>query len=117
MPPRKGWWRQDRHTPGGPVRRQVQAMVAGMDLAGIDAVRAEIALDVADLVDGARIRQEPARFLQAVAKLEAVLARLPGEVEGVRHVDAADAGEGDGSDPLAEILGAGPEMGDTEDAV
>ena len=116
MAPRKGWFRTDRHTTGGPVLRQVRDLLDGRDLSGIAAVRAEIALDLADLVDGARIRQDPARFMQAVAKLESVLSRLPGEVEGVRHVDAADAGEGDGSDPLAEILGAGPEMGDAEDA-
>ena len=85
-----------------------------MDLAGIDAVRAEIALDVADLVDGARIRQDPGRFLSAVGKLESLLGRLP--VEGVSSGEPVESVE-DVPDPLAVVLGAGPEVGDGPDGV
>lgn len=117
--PRADWWRQNRGSRPGPVLRATRDAVGDPTrFAGSRRVTAELALDVADLVDGARAKQDPARYLSAADRLERLLAKLAVDDRSGGVPDGGPgAGEiGDESDPLAGIVGSGPSLGDATDA-
>lgn len=86
----------ERLTPGR-TRRAVDRMFA--DLGENAPLSAELARDLADLVDSARERQDPKLWLAAAGRLEQVLGRIP------RGADSGPAGP----DPISDALGSGPE--------
>ena len=102
------WW--PKRKPG----RVGQALRDSLRAAGRDAARSgdvwtALAISTADLVDGARIAEDPKMFLTASKELRAL---LPLAGLGGGELDAAGSGELDVErDDLADELGAGPEMG------
>lgn len=116
--PRSAWWRQNRGSRPGPVLKATREAMAGRTFAGSRRITAELALDVADLVDGARKLQDPSRYLAAADRLERLVEKLElGDVAGAGDDGRAGAGEAaDEPDPLAGIVGAGPSLGDAADA-
>lgn len=75
----------------------------------------ELAIGVADLADAARRVGDPKLFLTASRELRTVMAAMGGSGDGcARTPDGGAAAHGDAAvDELAELLGSGPEMGDT----
>lgn len=115
----RNYWRTRRAGDAGPTLAAVRDVLADADLDGSRRIWAEIAQDMADLVDGARNRQDPARYLQAVSRLSDVLERCgvsSSPVSGSADGGGVVAGGGDESDELAAILGAGATVGDSADA-
>lgn len=92
-------------------RTAVEEALGGVRLAGADLVTADLALSVADLVDAARVRQDPQLLLSAASRLEVLLGKLPlGRGPGVRSsVDDDSSGSVEGvlDEParLAELVG------------
>ena len=77
-------------------------------------MRADLARDLADVVDSARREQDPRLFLSASSRLSAVLAELldpPAVGAGVK-TDEQGRGAGELPPGLAEVLGAGPDVCD-----
>lgn len=92
-------------------RRAVEQLLEDLgDLDGTGAVMADLARGAADLVDAARARQDPRLWLSASAKLEQLLAKLPGGRGGADPVGGGD--QVDEGARLAELVGRGPTLGD-----
>ena len=91
----------ERPSPGR-MRSAVDRALAGSGSVESAPVPAELARDLADLVDSARERQDPKLWLAASARLEALLSRMLGSGPTPAPVDPR-------SDPIGDALGSGPE--------
>lgn len=108
------WFRQrerSRVRQPGPTARAVEDRLAS---AAIDPIRAELARDAADLVDSARRQQDPRLWSSAADRLLKYLGGS-GERAGQSRADG-DQAAGDDGGGVAGIFGAGPALGDAEDA-
>lgn len=112
-PPR--FFRTSRAKPG-PARVALDSALDGRELSGIEAVTAAIARDAADLVDSARKAQDPRLWLSASQRLLGLVAQLDQRAGAVPDDGAAAGDEPDDPGGLGAVLGAGPTLGDAEDA-
>ena len=110
------FFRTPRAKPG-PTRAALDLALKDRELSGFDRITAEIAGGSADLVDAARRQQDPKLWLSASQRLLALVSQLSGD-RGARPDDGGGDRDDDGGEPdeLADALGAGPTMGDAEDA-
>lgn len=76
----KVWWQRDQH---GPTHAKVQAAI-GAGSSGIDGVSEELALMAADLVDAAKINQDPRLWLAASQRLMGLMDRKPKNPGGIQ---------------------------------
>lgn len=85
---------------------------------GVEFVLQELAVATADLVDATRDAGDGKTFLASSKELQALLEKLGGRGErgGAGGAGAVEPAEDGGTGFLADIMGAGPEVRDAEDA-
>ena len=102
---------------GAPGRygRHVAALLSAP--VGAD-MQADLARDLADVVDAARREQDPRLFMAASGRLAAVLAGLgvAARLVGGGEIDEPKLDAGELPPGLAEVLGAGPDVRDSEES-
>lgn len=109
------WFAVRSRTPG-PTRAVVDSALSGTNLTGSRGIVAELARSAADLVDSARRQQDARLWLSASTRLLGLIERLGlvAAVDDGGDVDGADGGDGLPGG-LADALGAGATLGNSED--
>lgn len=117
------WFRgQDGPVPPGPAEKALARALTGLTLSGTQEVTAELARGAAALCDSAERAQDPRLWLAASQRLTALTSTLFGPTAasgpsssgtGSSSGPSRDGGSraGDDGDDLADLMGAGPEVG------
>lgn len=101
----------------GSRARRLTKIVRGWIPTGTDPVLAELAVTAAAMVDGAVATQDPRLALQATKELERLRGLIMSASTGEKGVDEGDGNSDRNDGGMAEWVGAGPEVRDTENPV
>lgn len=88
-----------------------------VDPGGSELILIELAVGTSDMADRARVEKDFAKFLRAGSQLRQLIMAVDRDRGSASSDGGTSSSDGtdDWSDELAELLGAGAEMGDAQD--